>query len=45
MESLFPNIEQPISVDSQSESENENPDELKDPSISEHNFNSRRASK
>ncbi|CAD8158911.1 unnamed protein product [Paramecium pentaurelia] len=45
LEQLFPNIEQPISVDSQSESENENPDELKDQSFSEQNFNSRRASK
>ncbi|CAD8145417.1 unnamed protein product [Paramecium octaurelia] len=45
LESLFPNIEQPLSIDSQSESENENPDELKDQSFSEQNHNSRRGSK
>ncbi|CAD8069969.1 unnamed protein product [Paramecium sonneborni] len=38
LESLFPNIEQPLSIESQSESENENQDELKDQSISEQNI-------
>ncbi|CAD8074512.1 unnamed protein product [Paramecium sonneborni] len=45
LEQLFPNFEQPLSADSQTESENENPDELKDQSFSEQNFNSRKNSK
>ncbi|CAD8159990.1 unnamed protein product [Paramecium pentaurelia] len=45
LETLFPTIEQPISVDSQSESENDDPDEIKDQSFSQQNQNSRRGSK
>ncbi|CAK68968.1 unnamed protein product (macronuclear) [Paramecium tetraurelia] len=45
LETLFPTIEQPVSVDSQSESENEDPDEVKDNSFSQQQQNSRRGSK
>ncbi|CAD8064795.1 unnamed protein product [Paramecium sonneborni] len=45
LETLFPTIEQPISQDSQTESENEDPEEIKDQSFSQQNLNSGRVSK